>query len=225
VAHAYDRSGSFADAVRPGIREARERNAEARAQLLQRVQSQGARCLSSPQVSRALTLVAGVGEGGLLTSADLAAVPNIDLVARLCPVTPGWSEVPWADANARATVNSKADVLCAADSSGTLAGAVYRCASDGIVFEELGVEAPLAAVPVLRGIPRLGPGSCLPAPAALAILVVHGTPTCIVGQSTADYVTPEIIAAPEIRIQRNPESKLVVVDGLAPQLTDELRSQ
>jgi gamma-glutamyltranspeptidase/glutathione hydrolase len=211
VAHAYDRSGSFADVVRRGVREARERGAEARAQLLQGVQSQGARCFSSPQVSRAFTLVAGLGEGGLLTAADLSAVPDVDLVARQCIELPDWAEVPWAGGDRRAA-RSQAELLCAVDSGGTFAGVVYECANNGVVFEELGLEAPFAAVPVLRGITRLAPGTSLPGPAGLAVCVVHGTPTCIVGHSSADYVTPAVIADPDIRIQRNTATRLVTVD-------------
>ena len=236
VAHAYDRSGSFAEVVKRGVRVARDTGAEARAQVLLGVQSQGARFLSSPQASRSLMHVAGVSEEGLLTQADLTAVADLDTMARPHPALPGWSEVPWAVADERSlnTESSAASgslgsneavllrqnaydaagatmILCAVDARGVFAGAVYQCAQDGVVFEELGLVAPMSAVPVLRGVPRLAPGSCLPAPVALAIQTDRGVPMCIVGDSTANYITPAIVNAPEFRIQRPTESRLVTV--------------
>jgi hypothetical protein len=180
--------------------------------------------------------VAGVSEEGLLTQADLTAVADLDMMARPHPALPGWSEVPWAVADERcldtkpsATSTSlglneavllrrntydaagATMILCAVDARGLFAGAVYQCAQDGVVFEELGLVAPMSAVPVLRGVPRLAPGSCLPAPVALAIQTDRGVPTCIVGDSTASHITPAIVNAPEFRIQRPTESRVVTV--------------
>lgn len=233
VAHAYDRSGSFAEVVKRGVRIARETGAEARAQTLLGVQSQGARFFSSPQASRSLMHIAGVSEEGLLTQADLTAVADLDMMARPHPALPGWSEVPWAVALAQdpsapsSALGSNEAVLlrqntydaagatmilCAADARGVFAGAVYQCVQEGVLFEELGLLAPKSAVPVLRGVPRLAAGTCLPAPAALAIQTDRGVPTCIVGDSTASHITQRaMIDAPEFRIHRPIESRLVTV--------------
>jgi hypothetical protein len=237
VAHAYDRSGSFAEVVKRGVRIARETGADARAQVLVGVQSQGARFLSSPQASRSLMHVAGVSEEGLLTQADLTAVADLDMMARPHPALPGWSEVPWADADERNLAQEPSEtsasldsneaallrqstydaagatmILCAVDARGVFAGAAYQCAHDGVAFEELGLVAPMSAVPVLRGVPRLASGTCLPAPAALAIQADRGVPTCIVGDSSANHITQKIIVnSPEFRIQRPLESRLVTV--------------
>lgn len=212
VAHAYDRTGSFADVVKRGVREARQLGAEARADVLQGVQTQGARALSSPAVSRVLMQAAGVSEGGLLTAADLASVPNLDLMARPSPWLPSWSEVPWASENQQVSAGP-ADVLCAVDKRGIFAGAVYRCALDGVVIDELGLQAPRAATPVMRGVPRLAPGNCLPAPAALAIQVERGIAVSIAADTVATYMTRTLIDAPEFRLDRHPETRLVNISG------------
>ncbi len=210
VAHAYDRSGTFAEVVRRGVREARERGANARAEVLEAVQTQGARAFSCPSVARPLMLSAGVSEGGLLTAADLASVPNLDRMARTVSERPNWSEVPWAGED-QPRARGQWHVLCAVDKRGIMAGAVYGCAEDGVVIEELELEAPRAATPVMRGIARLAPGSCLPAPAAVAIRVERGVATSMVAATTAAYVSPTIIDAPEFRVERHPETRLVNV--------------
>jgi gamma-glutamyltranspeptidase/glutathione hydrolase len=210
VAHAYDRTSSFAEVVKRGVREARQRGAEARAEVLHGVQSQGARCLSSPQVARWLMLAAGVSEGGLLTAADLASVPDLDLMARPHPELPTWSEVPWAREEPMRN-GEGGDVLCAVDKRGIFAGAVYRCAQDGVVIQELGLEAPRAATPVLRGVPRLTPGIGLSAPVAVAIQVERGVATSIIADTNATFVTPALISAPEFRIERHLETRLISV--------------
>jgi hypothetical protein len=233
VAHAYERTGSFAEVLKRGIRQARQAGAEARAEVLESVQSQGARFLSSPQIARPLLHVAGVSEGGLLTPADLASVSNLDFAARVHPELQDWAVVPWSsDESARSNrvaVDASTEVLeettstmllCAVDARGIFAGISYQNVSHGVTIEELELEAPMSAVPVKRGIPRVSPGTCLPAPAPFAIQTSRGVAVSIVGDSRLDFLTSTSIMNPQLRIQRQPDTRRVTVNEQLTELRE-----
>lgn len=88
VAQAYDGGGPITEVLKRGIRQARQVGSEARAEVLQSIRGQGAKAMSSPSVARPLLHIAGISEGGLLTSADLAAVSDLDFAARSHPTVP-----------------------------------------------------------------------------------------------------------------------------------------
>ena len=79
VAHAYDTGGPIAEVLKRGIRQAKQVGSEMRAEVLQSIRSQGARAMSSPSVARPLLHVAGMSEGGLLTSADFGCYIGLGL--------------------------------------------------------------------------------------------------------------------------------------------------
>jgi hypothetical protein len=231
VAHAYDRTGSFAEVLRRGIRQARQLGAEARAGVLEGVQAQGARFLGSPQIARSLLHVAGVSEGGLLTTADLAAVPSLDFAALVHPEMQDWTVAPWQSDDSESPTCAVGDasgsvsetltstmLLCAVDSRGTFAGLCYQNATQGVVIEALEIEAPSSAVPVMRGVPRVAPGTCLPAPAPLAVQVSRGKAVSIVGDATLRSLSPGAIMNPRLRIQRHPDTRQVTVNHPLPAL-------
>ncbi len=60
--------------------------------------------------------------------------------------------------------------ICAVDVRGVFAAAAFRRVGEGFSIEELELEAPLAASPVMRGVTRVDPGQPLPAPTPIALI-------------------------------------------------------
>ena len=59
--------------------------------------------------------------------------------------------------------------LSAIDVNGLFMAAAFECQPEALHVEELELSAPLLAVPTLRGVPRVAPGSALPAAAPIWI--------------------------------------------------------
>jgi gamma-glutamyltranspeptidase/glutathione hydrolase len=241
VAHAYDRGGPIAEVLKRGIRQARQVGSEARAEILQSIRGQGARVLSSPSVARPLMHVAGISEGGLLTSADLAAISDLDVSASAHPTVSSWFEAPWADEEMNCSadseigsaseasddagvdplagrasslsVDSRLMVLVAVDNRGVFAGVAYEWTTNGIAIDGLELEAPACAVPVMRGITRIAPGCPVPAAVPIAIQVVSGQPIGIVCDSRIRRLDERGIAQSQYRIIRDPATRAVTASG------------
>jgi gamma-glutamyltranspeptidase/glutathione hydrolase len=237
VAHAYDGGGPIAEVLKRGIRQARQVGSEARAEILQSIRGQGARVLSSPSVARPLLHVAGISEGGLLTSADLAAICDLDVTASAHPNLANWFEAPWAkeDINSSApaenepvsdadrgaavepreqrlhlsSVDSLLMVLAAVDSRGVFAGVAYEWTTNGIAIDGLDLEAPACAIPVMRGVTRILPGCPIPTAVPIAIQVVSGQPVAIVCDPRVRRLDGEGIAQSQLRIIRDPVTRVV----------------
>lgn len=172
VAHAYDGNQKLGSIMRTGIARAERSGAEARAGLLKRIRSVGAGAFSEPSFVRAMLRVGGPSQGGLLTPSDFGAVPDIDASAVVRKY--GASkllEPPWADEGEGLDPAALGIgcAVCAVDVRGVFAALNYYRVSDGMALEELDVEAPLAAVPVRRGVARVAPGARIPAPAPIGI--------------------------------------------------------
>jgi hypothetical protein len=177
VALRYGYQAPLGRVVAQGITIAKQVESERRAAVIEQIQRLGAAALAAPAISRPLIHLAGPSEGGSLCIADLAAIPEIDHPARSLDnlrVPPWDSERPAAD---RVTEDAWNDQLlrqqgiCARDIRGGLAVLCYDRASSGLIVEELELILPLNAVPPRRGIPRVPPGSFLPAPTPLTIEV------------------------------------------------------
>jgi hypothetical protein len=213
VAHAYDRGGPISEVVKRGVRQAKQVGSQARAEVLQSIRAQGARALSSPGLARPLLHVAGISEGGLVTSADLATVAAIDVAATSHPRANEWMQVPWAAGNDndgdRPSSDSLPMALAAVDSRGVFAAAAYSWTTNGIVIEELDLEAPPCAMPVMRGITRIAPGCPIPAAAPLAIQVLGGRPIAVACDPRATRLDFRNIEQAPLRIFRDPESRIV----------------
>src|SRR5262245_8057927 len=175
VALRYGQPAPLAKLVAPGIAIAKQLGCERRAAVLEQIQRLGAAALSAPAIARALIHCAGATEGGLLGPADLAAIPEIDHPARGHEPT---RTAPWETQRpARARVSetdwneqlTRQQGLCARDARGGVAALCYERCSSGLSVEELELLLPLHAVPPRRGIPRVTPGSFLPAPTPLSI--------------------------------------------------------
>ncbi len=188
VALAYDGTQKLGSVIKPGVQRAQRGNAPERASLLRRVRAVGATALQEPSFVRALLRDAGPSQGGLLTPSDFVPPTDVDQPAAERPVEGGAViEVPWAGEDLSLPEGSDIGIGCSVvsvDVRGLFAALCYRRLTDGFVFEEVELEAPLGAFPVQRGIPRRSPGGPLPAPAPMAL------------RRDADGAVVEVLAAP-----------------------------
>jgi hypothetical protein len=172
VALAYDGSSTLASTVKAGIARAERSGAASRVGVLKLVRSSGAGLLSDQTFVRALLRVAGPSQGGLLSPADFSNVGDVDreAVTRV-GASPKLLEVPWASELEHFEPEGfgVGFALCAVDLHGVFCAVAYRRVVDGFVLDELELEAPLAAVPVLRGVTRVPPGERIPVPAPIAV--------------------------------------------------------
>ncbi|HEX9620896.1 MAG TPA: hypothetical protein VF989_12225 [Polyangiaceae bacterium] len=176
VALGYDGCPRLKAVIDPGISAATAQGASARAGLLRRIQEVGAAALQEPGFVQAVLRAAGPAQGGLMTPADLGARGSLDFPAVERQTRSGQGvEPPWArDTGAEARGTGGA--ICVIDGRGQCAALSYR-RMQGFRIEELGLDLPLGAVPVRRGVRRIRPGTPLPAPAPIAVAwSAEGTP-------------------------------------------------
>jgi hypothetical protein len=218
VAQAYDEERSLGPIVKYGIHRALRAGAQARAELLQVVRGMGAAAFSDPAFVRPLLHVAGASEGGLLTPTDFAAVPmDIDLPATAHPACEGWFETPWAhdgepaDGSMHGRQSGGQMVVVAFDSRGVAAAISYQRTKDGIGIDAMELEAPRAAVPVLRGVTRVAPGERIPCPACMAIYFEAGRPVQVVASPNVLRLGPAHMKQPQLSIRRDPTTRNVSV--------------
>lgn len=165
VALSYSGVSSLDSIVRPGIAAARRAEAPRRKAALEALVGQGAGAFAHPPFSRPLLLAGAPSEGGNLSVADLAATPAVDRSPDRTAVDGGSRYAsPWTPddaANAEpATLRFRG--VSVVDRQGSFAALAYEQAEEGIEIDALGLIAPIAATPVLRGISRLTPGAALP---------------------------------------------------------------
>lgn len=173
VARSLDQSVSAGVLLRAGIAAAEQARAPARVALLRRLRDQGGAALRGPEFTRPLLRIAGPSEGGLLTQQDFDAVPEVDHAARETALGAGaWVEAPWGDEPAErheTAAPGNGHAVLAVDVQGVFAALAYREATHGLVVAELELVAPLLAVPIMRGVVRVRPGTRLPAPSPVAL--------------------------------------------------------
>jgi hypothetical protein len=155
----------------PAIAWAKSRSPE-RAAVLEAVARRGAPALADDAIAGELTAAAGRAARGLLTPEDLAAVrPEVTRCEESALGASGILTVPWRDATLDA---SWGHVVAAVDGRGLVAIACYEASFDGVGIPALGLVAPRAAVPVLRGKPRISPGDPRGAAAPIALRARRG---------------------------------------------------
>lgn len=206
VALAYDTGQKISTILRSGIVRAERGGAESRADLLRRIRGVGAAATTEPAFTRPLLHVAGPSQGGLLTPSDFGSLGDVDHAASEQRLAAGTLvEAPWAaDPPKQLEGLGIGCAVCAADVRGTFAVVLYRRVVDGLPIEELELEVPLVAVPVLRGITRVTPGAPLPAPAAAAIRRdVNGTPFEVVAAPGATKLDASLLEAAPLVLRRN----------------------
>jgi hypothetical protein len=179
VALGYGAQSTLARLVQPGVALARERGAERRARVLERVGEVGVLALSEPELSLALVRAFGAPSGGAITPSDFAAPAGLDVAAqRVERDGAPLLTAPWAETAPGSLLRGVA--VCAVDVNGLFAAAVFEAEPVGAPVEELELVAPLVAAPTLRGVPRVAPGTPLPSAAPIAIeLDSSGAPSAV----------------------------------------------
>jgi gamma-glutamyltranspeptidase/glutathione hydrolase len=192
--------------VKAGIRRARDSGADARAEALERVRSVGAGAISEAAFTRALQHAGGESGGGVLTATDLRSIDHLDAAAETREQGGArWVVAPWAFTDVSDPVPEElgtGHAVCSVDVRGAFAVLCYRRVRSGISVDELEMDAPPIAVPVLRGITRVAPGMPLPSPAPIAIRVdAAGAPLEAVAAPAAAAPTADALASARLRIR------------------------
>jgi gamma-glutamyltranspeptidase/glutathione hydrolase len=206
VAIAYDEQAKVSRLVKSGIRRARDSGADARAEVLERVRAVGAGALTESVFTRPLLHAGGESNGGVLTSADLRSIEHIDHAAEIRDDGGArWVVAPWAFADGIDPVPDELGTghgICSVDVRGACAVLSYRRVMNGVPVEELEMDAPAIAVPVLRGVTRVAPGMSLPSPAPIAIRVDDsGVPLEALAAPAAAKPTADALARAKLRIR------------------------
>jgi gamma-glutamyltranspeptidase/glutathione hydrolase len=166
--HGYAGRGRLRDLTRAGVAAAERAGATGRARLLEQVGESGAAVLQRREIARTLLGAAGAVAGGVLTEEDLSETLPADVEALAAELGAGIVALrpPWpTGADAR-----PAETIVACDGRGMLAALAYAPADEGVDVPDLGLTLAPDAIPVRRGIPRVTPGTALPAAAPIAIL-------------------------------------------------------
>jgi len=167
--HGHRGRTSLSVLARDGIAAAEAQGEKARAGLIRRVGAAGVLALRASEVARPLLAAAGPVAGGLLTERDLEESRPAEAEAFTTALASGASAftVPWSPPEASA---GGAEAIVACDGRGIVAAIAYAPTGSGLLVPELGISLASDAVPVLRGITRVTPGTPLAAPAPIAIL-------------------------------------------------------
>lgn len=195
VAHAYDGGERLSSIVKPGVQRATKCGADARAELLNRVRATGAAAFSEARFVRELLRVAGPAQGGLLGAQDFDSsrlvldqpVTERDADGRRLITTPWQAEVDDVPEEL-----GHGHAILAIDVRGVAAALCFRRITNGLVLPALELELPTLAVPVERGVPRVSPGTRLPAPSPISIGLEDGSATEVLAYpSAANLAQPE----------------------------------
>lgn len=157
VSTSYHGPASLGAACRPAIALARQSGAAGRAELLGHVAGLGARCLVEPGVQRAWLSQFGPVSRGQITAADLGSQAELDHPAR---ATSDVLELPWSGSPERPqSQGGVAHAVVAVDGRGLFVGLEFTVLASEIELAGYQVTVPLLAEPVLRGVPRVAPGT------------------------------------------------------------------
>ncbi len=212
VAVAYDEQSKVSRLVKSGIRRARDSGADARAEALERVRAVGAGALTESVFTRPLLHAGGESSGGVLTAVDLRSIDHLDAAAEIREEGGArWVVAPWAFAEGVDPIPEElgtGHAICSVDVRGAFAALSYRRVMSGVPVEELEMDAPSIAIPVLRGVTRIAPGMSLPAPAPIAIRIDEaGSPLEVLAAPSAPAPTAEALSRAKLRIRWDASSR------------------
>ncbi len=213
VAHAYAGGQKLSSILKPGVQRARQSGADARSELLGRVRQVGAAAFAEPRFLRELLRAAGPVQGGLLGSQDFDATRLvIDQPVRESGDSSNrtWSAEWEAEVDEVDPALGHGHAVAAMDVRGVAAVLCYRRVTEGLVLPELELEVPTVAVPVKRGVPRLAPGTRLPAPAPIAIVSGEAGPLEVIAYPSAANLHK--IQGVRLSLKRDPLTREVVAD-------------
>jgi hypothetical protein len=214
VALAYESGVSLAPLVRHGIAAAERAGSAARAALLTRIAGVGPSAFSEPGFVQPMLRLAAASQGGLLTPTDFSAPAELDEpAAERSDGERRWLEPGWAREPVPAGAElGRGQAIIAVDAHGRFAAIAYRVLELGAIVPELDVRAPLGAVPVQRGVPRIAPGRRLSSPTPLAILRGEDTSAIeVIADPGAEQLSLGAPSAHLLSIRRDPRSRLVSV--------------
>lgn len=202
VACAYQAGTSMSSVLRPALQIAKKTGA--RVEPLERVRQLGGNALRDPLFARALTLLAGPSEGGVISTEDLGPQHGLDVPLNARDARCGrLQEPPWVSEGDLEAPLENTHVVLAVDVHGGFAALSFQRAT-GPSLEGLDLRAPLGARPVMRGVPRVRPGSALGAPAPIGLLLgENGAVTAVVAQPSAARVEePSLMLARDAATRR-----------------------
>lgn len=209
-AHAYGTGRGLRGLFTPAIQLARRRGALARAALLDRLAAVGAAALLEPAYRRPLLRVGSPSEGGLVTPRDLE--PDELVAEALSARRLGDDE--WLLGPERQGEGRRAAGVLAVDAHGAFAAVAYRPIERGVPVEELELVAPALASPVLRGVPRVAPGTRLGPGFALALrLDPRQRPHELVFEPNRSVFGADGPDAERLSLTRDPDTRLVAARG------------
>lgn len=188
-------SATLARALGPAIALAR-RASKPRMGILERLAERGPLALTRAAVAQELVLVAGRGQGGLLSARDLEELRPAVVRAEVTRLENARvATVPWGAEPVRGAPSAESGapppsrvtrIIAAVDARGQFAVACYEVAETGLAVEALDLVAPLVAFPVLRGRTRVPPGFACPAAAPIALWEDDGMLTLAAGLGATD---------------------------------------
>lgn len=187
---------SLLRAMAPAVSWARSRSTE-RAALLASIARRGAPVLAEDAVCSELLAAAGRGAQGLLTPEDLAEVrPGLVRCPEKSLGPTGVLLVPWLGSGA--ADGACTHVVAAVDGRGLVAVGCYEVPAEGVPVPSLGLVAPFAAAPVLRGKARVAPGEPRAAASPIAIRARKGVvdlAVAVAAASNADEALASLLDA------------------------------
>jgi gamma-glutamyltranspeptidase/glutathione hydrolase len=177
-----------------GARIARKQGARERAALITRFGSARAWVLQDRTFLAEVAERVPRFEGALLQPADLAiegadvlpCEPSLKL-AGVQAALPPWHDL----AAPSASSTDPSPLLVLASERGNLAALFLHHPGRAIPLFEGEVELPAVGQPVLRGVPRLKPGSPLPLAVPLAVLLEDARATHVVGATVGEQIREE----------------------------------
>ena len=185
----------LAELAKAGVAAAESAGRKERARLIRRVGASGVLALRAPEVQAALLAAGGPVAGGTLTAEDLEEAAPTETEARATVLDEGTATAltiytpPFPPPG-----DGDAEVVVACDGRGVIAALAYSPALDGVEVPALEVTLGLHGVPVRRGVPRVTPGTVLPAPAPIAIAGQSGGFSLAVGASGRTRLEPASVA-------------------------------
>lgn len=191
--NAYHRA-SFSDVVAMGRDQANAVGERRRAALLEDLGTLKAGACSSEPFVEALLAVGGRSAGGALSRADVVGVPPVVDLAHRASGTARIYEAPWAHEPVQR--RGVVEIISAVDAWGLAAVLAYEvyAPSDVAAVPGLQIAAPLGALPVQRGVPRLAPGTAMPMRTPIAIVDRGAGNVVAVGAALAELPPGDAIA-------------------------------
>jgi len=213
-AHAYAHGRSWRSLVEPAIGLAARNGAPARARFLERIAEVGAGALAEPAYRRPLLRLGSVSDGGLVTPSDLEPPElSAEPLAEQKLGGADWLVAPGKDG----AEPQSASAILAVDAQGVFAAVAYRRVELGRVVDELELLVPLLAVPVLRGVPRVSPGTRLGAGFALGLCMdERARPIELAFEPWRSSLGEVTSGSARMAVRRDPETRLASTRRAVP---------